>query len=141
MIRPPPRSTRTDTLFPYTTLFRSLVRLPGLAELHAHVDQARRQAGAAAVDALHAFRHALLEKVGAEIGDPAVLGEQGAGRVEAAGRVEQAGVHVGGAVLRRRESAHWAACSCWLRARCRLWLRVSRQAMRTATPKIGRAHV
>src|SRR3546814_19741996 len=36
MIRPPPRSTRTDTLFPYTTLFRSstipssvLVRLSG----------------------------------------------------------------------------------------------------------------
>src|SRR3546814_20183883 len=27
MIRRPPRSTRTDTLFPYTTLFRSLVRL------------------------------------------------------------------------------------------------------------------
>src|SRR3546814_6294692 len=24
MIRPPPRSTRTDTRFPYTTLFRSL---------------------------------------------------------------------------------------------------------------------
>src|SRR3546814_17366779 len=24
MIRPPPRSTRTDTLFPYTTLFRSI---------------------------------------------------------------------------------------------------------------------
>src|SRR3546814_17833184 len=28
MIRRPPRSTRTDTLFPYTTLFRS-GRLPG----------------------------------------------------------------------------------------------------------------
>src|SRR3546814_17858437 len=28
MIRRPPRSTRTDTLFPYTTLFRSIVR-PG----------------------------------------------------------------------------------------------------------------
>src|SRR3546814_16129490 len=27
MIRRPPRSTRTDTLFPYTTLFRSLVTL------------------------------------------------------------------------------------------------------------------
>src|SRR3546814_17282237 len=27
MIRRPPRSTRTDTLFPYTTLFRSLVVL------------------------------------------------------------------------------------------------------------------
>src|SRR3546814_14800003 len=26
MIRPPPRSTRTDTLFPYTTLFRSADR-------------------------------------------------------------------------------------------------------------------
>src|SRR3546814_16659440 len=26
MIRRPPRSTLTDTLFPYTTLFRSLVR-------------------------------------------------------------------------------------------------------------------
>src|SRR3546814_2290752 len=31
MIRRPPRSTRTDTLFPYTTLFRSLQpRHPGL---------------------------------------------------------------------------------------------------------------
>src|SRR3546814_10998572 len=28
MIRRPPRSTRTDTLFPYTTLFRSLFRAP-----------------------------------------------------------------------------------------------------------------
>src|SRR3546814_6404615 len=28
MIRPPPRSTRTDTLFPYTTLFRSHARRP-----------------------------------------------------------------------------------------------------------------
>src|SRR3546814_20566241 len=27
MIRRPPRSTRTDTLFPYTTLFRSCARL------------------------------------------------------------------------------------------------------------------
>src|SRR3546814_1274693 len=30
MIRLPPRSTRTDTLFPYTTLFRSL-RRPAIA--------------------------------------------------------------------------------------------------------------
>src|SRR3546814_7175532 len=33
MIRRPPRSTRTDTLFPYTTLFRSLL-VDCLAELH-----------------------------------------------------------------------------------------------------------
>src|SRR3546814_9614399 len=32
MIRRPPRSTRTDTLVPYTTLFRSLLAL-GLLEL------------------------------------------------------------------------------------------------------------
>src|SRR3546814_10994673 len=37
MIRRPPRSTRTDTLFPYTTLFRSLAG-----------DGAHRQRGAAA---------------------------------------------------------------------------------------------
>src|SRR3546814_12186585 len=29
MIRRPPRSTRTDTLFPYTTLFRSLAHITG----------------------------------------------------------------------------------------------------------------
>src|SRR3546814_12106526 len=32
MIRRPPRSTRTDTLFPYTTLFRSIVAAPGLSD-------------------------------------------------------------------------------------------------------------
>src|SRR3546814_4044628 len=31
MIRRPPRSTRTDTLFPYTTLFRSAVLLEAIA--------------------------------------------------------------------------------------------------------------
>src|SRR3546814_17658160 len=33
MIRPPPRSTRTDTLFPYTTLFRSQAEIPEFAAL------------------------------------------------------------------------------------------------------------
>src|SRR3546814_5966143 len=32
MIRRPPRSTRTDTLFPYTTLFRSGQKLRALGE-------------------------------------------------------------------------------------------------------------
>src|SRR3546814_1276917 len=37
MIRRPPRSTRTDTLFPYTTLFRSLVHHdPRVRHRHAH---------------------------------------------------------------------------------------------------------
>src|SRR3546814_6115051 len=33
MIRRPPRSTRTDTLFPYTTLFRSLTKTSRLAPI------------------------------------------------------------------------------------------------------------
>src|SRR3546814_6702537 len=37
MIRRPPRSTRTDTLFPYTTLFRSLV---GFLELEQRLELA-----------------------------------------------------------------------------------------------------
>src|SRR3546814_6394421 len=39
MIRRPPRSTRTDTLFPYTTLFRSRPRCPPPA------DDGRRDGG------------------------------------------------------------------------------------------------
>src|SRR3546814_5569787 len=33
MIRRPPRSTRTDTLFPYTTLFRSMFGQPRVEEI------------------------------------------------------------------------------------------------------------
>src|SRR3546814_20030239 len=33
MIRRPPRSTRTDTLFPYTTLFRSMKKVSGSIKL------------------------------------------------------------------------------------------------------------
>src|SRR3546814_8305668 len=38
MIRRPPRSTRTDILFPYTTLFRSEVVMTGFALRSHHVD-------------------------------------------------------------------------------------------------------
>src|SRR3546814_20913808 len=44
MIRRPPRSTRTDTLFPYTTLFRSnypqLASQPRFADLMVAIDEA-----------------------------------------------------------------------------------------------------
>src|SRR3546814_6909140 len=36
MIRRPPRSTRTDTLFPYTTLFRSILPQPKNHHLNGH---------------------------------------------------------------------------------------------------------
>src|SRR3546814_5221204 len=39
MIRRPPRSTRTDTPFPYTTLFRSDPPAAGPAEVSAHYDR------------------------------------------------------------------------------------------------------
>src|SRR3546814_4574662 len=45
MIRRPPRSTRTDTLFPYTTLFRS--RRASLTSNRAAVDEGDRTAGVA----------------------------------------------------------------------------------------------
>src|SRR3546814_20637644 len=47
MIRQPPRSTRTDTLFPYTTLFRSercsgtagrVTMRPDYVDFHTHLD-------------------------------------------------------------------------------------------------------
>src|SRR3546814_14019388 len=51
MIRRPQRSTRTDTLFPYTTLFRSeddmtnrAVRLIALVEASGQIDAARLRA-------------------------------------------------------------------------------------------------
>src|SRR3546814_2125561 len=37
MIRRPPRSTRIDTLFPYTTLFRSLVVDPHVGDRNQHL--------------------------------------------------------------------------------------------------------
>src|SRR3546814_18298703 len=56
MIRLPPRSTRTDTLFPYTTLFRSVLLEPGARARRLH----RPRAGFAAVHgrgAARLFRH------------------------------------------------------------------------------------
>src|SRR3546814_5536166 len=44
MIRRPPRSTRTDTLFPYTTLFRSLEEALAVAGQHLAGELAGRQA-------------------------------------------------------------------------------------------------
>src|SRR3546814_1655090 len=63
MIRRPPRSTRTDTLFPYTTLFRSA----GAAQ-----DRVLARAGEARTDPRVLHRHAdegLLQRpaVGAEV--------------------------------------------------------------------------
>src|SRR3546814_5060556 len=64
MIRRPPRSTRTDTLFPYTTLFRSVVphrHVAAVAEVLLRHQVAVRQqdgaVGAAAPDGGAIGRH------------------------------------------------------------------------------------
>src|SRR3546814_15280117 len=60
MIRRPPRSTRTDTLFPYTTLFRSARHRQPV-----HAAGRRRPGGAPAADvgrAAGAVRHRQAER-------------------------------------------------------------------------------
>src|SRR3546814_9733733 len=64
MIRRPPRSTRTDTLFPYTTLFRSMAAGPVMAQTAIHTDSTGLTAGPVRIPvgiptadgALHAYR-------------------------------------------------------------------------------------
>src|SRR3546814_16835166 len=50
MIRRPPRSTRTDTLFPYTTLFRSGAQSGSSADAASDAEQARAELAVLAED-------------------------------------------------------------------------------------------
>src|SRR3546814_5719411 len=91
MIRLPPRSTRTDTLFPYTTLFRSHVVLVDVQQVE---EQARR-----AVQPERQRRRDAPELVGHFVasGDAAVLRHQvDAERIAVAERLVEIG---GGAAL------------------------------------------
>src|SRR3546814_13221961 len=65
MIRRPPRSTRTDTLFPYTTLFRSGKALP---------------ATAANVKVFEARKAELVKKASASVGAAKIRAEALAGK-------------------------------------------------------------
>src|SRR3546814_10787456 len=68
MIRRPPRSTRTDTLFPYTTLFRSgrrrVRRGGGPGRCRAGRDRAGRPDGAGQQRGHHPRQHALQDDRG-----------------------------------------------------------------------------
>src|SRR3546814_16319070 len=69
MIRRPPRSTRTDTLFPYTTLFRSTVAFDRCHEIVCDLDDVASLAGGFSIDdvlrvgAAHDIGEALLESL------------------------------------------------------------------------------
>src|SRR3546814_5686308 len=83
MIRRPPRSTRTDTLFPYTTLFRSLgtagkpqghAVFPGDRGEHAdRRDDVERAADGDAADDLRAQYRPGPALAGLALGDPVLL--------------------------------------------------------------------
>src|SRR3546814_9008954 len=68
MKRRPPRSTLTDTLFPYTTLFRSLDGLDVVRCLQQRLVRARVEPRVAAAK-LFEVQPALLEIAAVEVGD------------------------------------------------------------------------
>src|SRR3546814_20744946 len=55
MVRPPPRSTRPDTRFPYTTLFRSLANAAGISESADTSAPMQMRASPLARSALHRY--------------------------------------------------------------------------------------
>src|SRR3546814_10466707 len=61
MIRRPPRSTRTDTLFPYTTLFRSLASTYAIVFVAEFADQEGRRSQEGAL------QHPITETVAAYV--------------------------------------------------------------------------
>src|SRR3546814_3233390 len=74
MILRPPRSTRTDTLFPYTTLFRSAQQQAAVPARHARSGLVARRALYAAVGGGDEERHRLSEKGGVQYAEEAYQG-------------------------------------------------------------------
>src|SRR3546814_11941492 len=63
MIRRPPRSTRTDTLFPYTTLFRSGLRVRRLGNSSVTYEIGLFKEGEADAAAVGHFVHVYIDRV------------------------------------------------------------------------------
>src|SRR3546814_12699450 len=78
MIRRPPRSTRTDTLFPYTTLFRSRDKAIAARLVDPAALEARSEAGArrGATDGLAGAGEALRRRIDADTAAHAALADR-----------------------------------------------------------------
>src|SRR3546814_15007785 len=101
MIRRPPRSTRTDPLFPYTTLFRSAVaRGDGLEDLREHLIEAIEQAFVLHIGGAGE----IIELLGAALDDLAVE------RFEQCEMLLEAGRDAGRAQLIEKVKENDAAC-------------------------------
>src|SRR3546814_14750013 len=108
MIQPPPRSTRTDTLFPYTTLFRSRISpvqalgsergAVRAVRAHPRCDLARRRRRRTDADVQEPVLHAAAERAAL----PIARGGNRSGHGVAADRQPEAGVEPG-EIERNRE--------------------------------------
>src|SRR3546814_2965233 len=89
MIRRPPRSTRTDTLFPYTTLFRSGV----VVGQRQHLVVSRLRQALAPVADVHAPqpRHAVEDAVAFGVLEPDALGTGDDARAALGGQATEVG--------------------------------------------------
>src|SRR3546814_15363408 len=76
MIRRPPRSTRTDTLFPYTTVFRSVVAVQATDDEATAVEVDDPRLAAIAGRAVAAQRHRAVRVRRRLVGDPHAGGQR-----------------------------------------------------------------
>src|SRR3546814_7337897 len=83
MIRRPPRSTRTDTLFPYTTLFRSPDQPEWLSHVNAGVLKVKLAMAIIGISSIHLLRTFI---------ESAAIGTEGA-RVTSEGVLWQTIIH------------------------------------------------
>src|SRR3546814_11684657 len=115
MIRRPPRSTRTDTLFPYTTLFRSKAEQPDDQFPQARHVVGRDQPRELRIDHLDDQPGRLGERVGGLPRDPEQPGlrrsQQGAGQPDTEmgeGDVDRSEERSGGEACSSKYRTRWA---------------------------------
>src|SRR3546814_3545820 len=106
MIRRPPRSTRTDTLFPYTTLFRSLRHLLAVhhyvAVVHPQARHLRGAVGAAALrDLVLVVREDEIEAAAVDVEDLAQVFQRHRGAFDVPARAAAAPGALPARLLRR----------------------------------------